>query len=58
MPNEPTHPDVIVKKLDTAWNILMERRKAGFRNDEFKAAYKAVSEAVKENDGGGHSGDE
>lgn len=47
------HPDVIVKKLEIARDIVNRYMADSVSRDSnnFKEAYKAVSEAVEENDG-------
>ena len=56
-----THPDVIVKKLDIAWAFFNKQLSLYAVNTSaaaipqleiFKTVYKAISEAVEENDGG------
>ena len=53
------NPDVIVKKLEIAWNFLDKRgssthilsvESATEQCEIFKAVYKAISEAVEDND--------
>ena len=57
MPNHP--PEVVIKKLDIAWKLTEKRASESSATDEscteaymnvFKTVYKAISEAVEEND--------
>ena len=57
-----THPDVVTEKLDIAWAFAKKWPASTLdeKLSNFKKAYTAVSEAVRENDGeiGPKDGDE
>ena len=56
MPDHP--PEVVIKKLEIAWKFMETRAPASSAANEscaeamnvFKTVYKAISEAVEEND--------
>ena len=54
-----TNPEVVVEKLDIAWDLVRKwpAPTLGDKLDNFKRAYKAVSEAVDDNDGDTDDGD-